>query len=144
MTGLQTIVESRSPEQTLEIGRQIGRKAAPGLLVVLEGELGTGKTVLARGIAEGLGIDEWRGSPTFNLIHEYQGRLPFHHVDAYRLASVELVDLDIDALMTGQGVVAIEWGERFLPELLSFKTPQLMRVYICHVRDGLRRIELRP
>ncbi|MDI3280402.1 MAG: tRNA (adenosine(37)-N6)-threonylcarbamoyltransferase complex ATPase subunit type 1 TsaE, partial [Bacillota bacterium] len=78
-----------SPEETASYGRLIGQVAGPGTVVLLEGQLGAGKTVLARGIADGLGIHQVVRSPSFSLLHLYEGRLPFYHLDLYRLAAPE-------------------------------------------------------
>lgn len=77
------------------------------------GELGSGKTSFVRGLAEALGVKERVTSPTFTLHREYRGRLPLHHLDAYRLQGAwDLRDLGVEELMEGEGVVAVEWGER--------------------------------
>ena len=84
---LITIHETFTPEQTRELGRSLGLAALPGDVYCLDGELGTGKTVLAQGFAEGLGLREVVNSPTFTIIQTYEsGRLPFYHMDVYRLS----------------------------------------------------------
>jgi tRNA threonylcarbamoyladenosine biosynthesis protein TsaE len=85
-----------------------------GAVVLLSGDLGAGKTAFIRGMAVGLGIDPLEvSSPTFTLIHEYRGgRLPLHHVDLYRLKSVEVDDLGLDDLTLEPGITAIEWPDR--------------------------------
>lgn len=88
--------------------------------MLLVGELGTGKTSFIRGLAEGLGVEGRVVSPTFTLLREYRGRLPLHHLDAYRLEGpLDLFDLGVDELLGGEGVVVVEWGDRvrdFFPE----------------------------
>ena len=79
------IFESFDEQQTYEFGQQIGREAQPGSVYCLVGNLGTGKTIMAKGLAVGLGIDEDIVSPTFTIVQEYQGRLPFYHFDIYRI-----------------------------------------------------------
>lgn len=93
------------------LGAALGAVARPGDLVVLTGPLGAGKTVLAQGIAAGLGVSERVTSPTFVIAHVHrEGRVPFVHVDAYRLSSVaEVDDLDLDASLD-ESVTAVEWG----------------------------------
>lgn len=105
---------STSPEHTIEIGRRLATILEPGMLVALVGQLGAGKTQLTKGIALGLGVPDARlvSSPTFVLINEYEGRVPVHHIDAYRLSSVgEFEALGIDELRS-DGVVILEWADR--------------------------------
>jgi tRNA threonylcarbamoyladenosine biosynthesis protein TsaE len=104
-----------SPEQTLALGRQLARRLGAGDCVALEGELGSGKTVLVRGIAGGLGVGDERQvcSPSYVLVREYAGRVPIYHVDLYRLsaAPAELGDLALEEMLA-DGVVLIEWADR--------------------------------
>ena len=102
---------STSATQTRAIGGALGSQLRAGDVVVLTGDLGTGKTVVAQGIARALGVEEPVVSPTFTLVREYEGRLPFRHLDVYRLDHVqEAIDLGL-AEMLDDGVVVIEWGE---------------------------------
>jgi tRNA threonylcarbamoyladenosine biosynthesis protein TsaE len=102
-----------SVEGTREIGRALGGAAQPGTILALVGELGAGKTQLAKGVAEGLGVTSVVNSPTFVLMNEHQGRLRLFHVDAYRLGDPEeaaaaglLDDREAD------GVTVVEWADR--------------------------------
>jgi len=108
--------ETHSPEETLEIGRRIGRSARPGDVLALVGDLGSGKTVLAKGIAEGLGAARAREviSPTFVLCREYlDGRIPFYHLDAFRLRGpADLEQIGSDEMFGGEGLSAVEWADR--------------------------------
>ena len=109
------MVFSLCEDETFALGRRTGRALRPGSLVVLQGELGAGKTVFARGVAVGLGIPESDvSSPTFTLVQEYRGgRLPLFHADLYRLeAEAEIGALGIEDMLQGGGVVLVEWGER--------------------------------
>ncbi|HEV3312795.1 MAG TPA: tRNA (adenosine(37)-N6)-threonylcarbamoyltransferase complex ATPase subunit type 1 TsaE [Chloroflexota bacterium] len=135
-------METRSAQDTIRLGRTVGEEAVPRSLVVIDGELGTGKTVFAHGIAQGLNITSWRGSPTFNLIHEYTGRLPFFHMDAYRIETAEFLDLDFDAVMSGGGLVAIEWGGKLLAALRAFDPARLIHVRLEDGGGDTRRIEI--
>ena len=102
---------STAARMTNAIGAGLAGLLAPGDVVVLTGDLGTGKTVLAQGIAAGLGITEPVVSPTFTLVREYRGRVLLRHLDVYRLDRVqEAIDLGLDELMDG-AVTVIEWGE---------------------------------
>jgi tRNA threonylcarbamoyladenosine biosynthesis protein TsaE len=112
---------SHGPAATLALGRKIGERLAPGSVIALVGELGCGKTLLARGICAGLKVPPRQvNSPTFILVNEYRGRLPVFHIDLYRIATEpDGVELGItDYLRRGaSGVVIIEWAEK-VPDLL--------------------------
>ncbi len=110
----------RGEDATRDAGRALGEALDPGALVALEGDLGAGKTVFVRGLAEGLGHDpEAVASPSFVLAVEHPGgRVPLLHVDLYRLAAGAGVDdLGIDEALGRGWVVAVEWGERLPPAL---------------------------
>ena len=84
-----------------------------GEVVLLIGELGTGKTTLTQGLARGLDIEEYTKSPTFVLVHEYQGRVRLYHIDLYRIESdLEAWDIGIDEYLDSDGVSVIEWADR--------------------------------
>ena len=108
-----------SPEAMEALGRELGAFAQPGTVIALSGDLGAGKSVLARGIARGLGITGRIPSPTFVLVAEYtQGRIPLHHGDLYRLTDPDdVLSVGLDELLEGDGVVVLEWADRF-PEIL--------------------------
>ena len=115
------VLESRSAEQTFQIGVRLGQKAKPGQVYTLTGDLGVGKTVFTQGFAKGLGIEEPVCSPTFTIVQEYgEGRLPFYHFDVYRIGDVEEMDeVGYEDYIMGQGVSLIEWAgliEEILPE----------------------------
>ena len=116
----EEIVETMSEAQTLAFGEKLGRDAVCGDIFLLEGDLGVGKTVLAKGFARGLGIDEPVVSPTFTIVHEYEGRLPLYHFDVYRIGDPdEMLDIGFDEYLYGEGVCLIEWPsqvEELLPE----------------------------
>jgi len=107
---------SHSPQETLALGEQWGQSAAPGWIIGLTGELGSGKTQLVKGIARGLGIQERVLSPTFSLVHEYRsGRLPMAHLDLYRLDTAEQITgagLE-EYFYHPTGVSVVEWIERW-------------------------------
>ena len=107
---------SRSVEQTEQLGEQVGRVLAPGDVVGLYGELGSGKTTLIRGIAKGLGLNpDMVKSPTFILLREYPGKVPLIHIDGYRLdgSGSAVVWEDPDWLFSPTKVTVVEWAERF-------------------------------
>ena len=105
------IIQTSSAEETVSIGRQLGRFLTPGMVLGLCGDLGAGKTCMAKGIAAGLGIaPETVTSPTFTLVAEhYRGRIPLYHIDLYRLEGVEVEELGYEEYLFGQGVAVIEW-----------------------------------
>jgi tRNA threonylcarbamoyladenosine biosynthesis protein TsaE len=104
---------SHDPAQTRAIGRALGAAAVPGTVIALSGELGAGKTQLAKGVAEGLGVTGVVNSPTFVLMNEHEGRLRMHHIDAYRLADPEeAVDAGLLDEREVAGLTVIEWADR--------------------------------
>lgn len=123
----------------MDVGRALGAGLPAGVVVHLNGDLGAGKTVFVRGLAEGMGIDRDEvSSPTFTLIQEYQGRdgRKLFHVDLYRLAGTEVGDLGLDALAS-EGIVAIEWANR-LPQ----PDRRAVIVTIEEVEEEMRRIQI--
>jgi len=108
---MSTSVETRSVEETRQLGLRLGNALEAGDVVGLEGDLGSGKTELVRGIAEALGVSGSVHSPTFVLHHHYQGRLPVEHFDLYRLEGMSWVDTGLDE-PAPDAVTLIEWPER--------------------------------
>ena len=104
---------TNGPERTQAVGAAIGENARPGDLILLEGELGAGKTCLTQGILWGLGGTEYARSPTFVLMAQYEARLTLYHVDLYRVDSLaEAADLGLDEVVSGEGVTVVEWADR--------------------------------
>jgi len=140
-SGSRTVF-SLSEEETLDLGRGLGRALKGGELLLLEGDLGYGKTVFARGIAQALGIpQEEVSSPSFTLVHEYRGgRFPLFHIDLYRLEAPddEVGALGIEEILAVGGVVLVEWGERLPP----FLKRGAMTIRFHDVGEGSRRIEI--
>jgi tRNA threonylcarbamoyladenosine biosynthesis protein TsaE len=127
---------------TKELGVVLGRSLPPGTVILLEGDLGAGKTTLVQGIGEGLGIQESIDSPTFTLINEYlEGRIPLYHLDLYRLEPAEVAALHLDSYWEGietpLGIVAIEWAEK-LREIPG----QYLRISLNYQEDDTRQIEI--
>mgnify|MGYP001082161593 CR=1 FL=1 len=102
-------IETNSPEETFELGRQIGQEAAAGSVFTLIGDLGTGKTVFTQGLAQGLGITEPVNSPTFTILQVYEeGRCPFYHFDVYRIGDIsEMDEIGYEDCFYGDGVLVI-------------------------------------
>jgi tRNA threonylcarbamoyladenosine biosynthesis protein TsaE len=131
------VLNSESEDATAELGASLGRSLRAGSVVLLEGELGTGKTAFVRGLAAGLGVeDDQVSSPTFTLVQEYRGRLPLLHADLYRISAAESDDLGLEELGL-QGVVAIEWAEK-----LSRRPADAIEVWIENLGNDRRRITI--
>ncbi len=135
MQNSKLVLYTYSEKETEAVGRAVGERLFAGALLLLEGELGAGKTVFARGVARGLGIKGTISSPTFTLLRAYEGRLPFYHFDLYRLEKEdELMELGIDEYLDGDGVALVEWPGRFD----SFFTGPALLVYIERNGDEAR------
>lgn len=133
------IVVSRSPEETQAVGEGLGARLVAGSVVACTGELGAGKTCFLQGLARGLGVTGDVTSPTFVLVNQYRGRLPIHHLDAYRTGSLtELVDLGLEEMLHGDGVTVIEWADKLLP-LLPART---IHVHLSGLGDEPREIRI--
>ena len=129
---------SRSVEETYEIGKELGRLLRSGDFVGLNGSLGAGKTALVRGIAAGAGVDEHDvSSPTFAIVQTYQGRLPVHHADWYRLSNLDdLVATGFFDLLDEGGAAVVEWVSK-----ISVDIPML-RIQLELVDATTRRLHL--
>ena len=129
------------PEETQEFGRRLGEVSRPGDVLLLTGDLGSGKTCLTQGIAWGLGIKEHALSPTFVIMRELRGRLPLYHVDLYRLDRLEETrDLGLDDYFYGNGICVVEWAEK----AMSLMPLDHLRIAIEYVSDTERRLRLKP
>jgi tRNA threonylcarbamoyladenosine biosynthesis protein TsaE len=131
---------TRSASETRRLGERLGRLLGPGDVVALSGELGAGKTQLARGICRGAGVpDDEVSSPTFAIVATYHGRLPVNHADLYRIGDAdELHATGFDDLLAGGGASVVEWAERF-PGALP---PERLDIRLEHVegRPSARRM----
>lgn len=115
------IIETNTPQETFDFGKQLGEWAAAGTVYTLIGDLGVGKTVFTQGLAKGLGIEEAINSPTFTIVQVYEeGKMPLYHFDVYRIGDVEeMEEIGYEDYFYGQGVTLIEWAnliEEILPE----------------------------
>ena len=133
-------LETESPEATMALGRRIGTLIECPLAIALTGELGAGKTVLMKGICQGLGVWELVTSPSFIIVNEYEGRLPVHHVDLYRIETeVEIETTGLDDLLRQDGVTVIEWAERAAGRI----PPPVLEVFFEHTGETRRKIRMR-
>ncbi len=138
---MTAVLATKSAAQTEEIGRCIGSRVISGDVVALYGELGTGKTVIVRGLAHSLGVNANIGSPSFTLAWEYEGRFTLYHIDLFRIASIdELLKIGYEEYVYGDGVCAIEWAEK-MGNLLPRRR---LDVRLSHVGLSERRIEISP
>ena len=131
---------SKSVDQTIQLGRSLGRELKGGEVIAMVGTLGTGKTHLIKGIALGLEVTDTEQvtSPTFTLINEYQGRLPMYHIDAYRLENDrQLESLGFDEICAGSNVVVVEWADRVCPLINEYRP---IRINIKHQGENERMI----
>jgi tRNA threonylcarbamoyladenosine biosynthesis protein TsaE len=130
---------SHSEDDTLALARQFAKRLGTGTIVLLSGDLGTGKTVFVRGLAQGLNTSPAEvSSPTFGLLHEYRGgRLVLYHADLYRLDSVAAEELGLEEVGLDDGVLAVEW-----PDRLGHVPADAIRVGLEWVDDVTRRITI--
>lgn len=136
-------VTSRSPEETRILGAALAPLLIPGDVVSLSGELGAGKTVFVQGLAAALGVQRPVTSPTFTIVHEYEGRYPLIHIDVYRLDSFqEVIDLGFEELLDPQAVMVVEWGEAVAPLLPRRYLDVVLRHNI--ESDEARQVSFRP
>lgn len=117
------MIESRSERETFALGKKIGEQAGPGQIFALLGDLGVGKTIFTKGLAEGLGITEPVSSPTFTIVQIYEeGRLPFYHFDVYRIGDPEeMEEIGYEDCFFGNGVCLVEWAN-LIEELMPPET----------------------
>lgn len=121
------VFKTLSEEDTYELGKKLSRELKPGDTISLEGDLGTGKTALAKGIAAGLGIDAPITSPTFTLVNTYEGRVTLNHFDVYRIDDPEeLLAIGWDDYFTGEEINLVEWGDK-IEDILP---PDTMRIVL--------------
>jgi len=134
------LIRSNSESQTREVAQQIAQRLQKGAILFLEGDLGAGKTVFSKGVAEGLGVEATEvKSPTFVLMHQYDGKLPIYHFDLCRLDSEDqLDDMDTGYFLYGNGVCLVEWADRIKRD----KPKEFLEVLIKHLGDHTREIEL--
>lgn len=129
-------------QATEQLGITLGKNLTAGSVILLQGDLGAGKTTLVQGIGESLGIIDSIVSPTFTLINEYtEGRIPLYHLDLYRLEPEEVTGLNLETYWEGieviPGIVAIEWAER-----MPYKPESYLIIGLTHQPNGTRQAEI--
>lgn len=135
---MKTIITNNERE-TFELGYKIGTMLKKGDVISLNGDLGAGKTHLTKGIAAGLGVDDYITSPTFTIVNEYMGRLPFYHFDVYRIDDIyEMYEIGFDEYLYGEGVCVVEWGD-MVDELLP---KDKIYIYIKKLEDNVREVQI--
>jgi len=128
---LEIVLHTNSEEETKEIAFLLGKIVQPNDVILLEGDLGAGKTTFTKGFAKGLEVKRTVNSPTFNIIKEYKGRIPLYHMDVYRLEGSS-EDLGFDEYFMGEGVCVVEWAH-----LISDYLPnEFLKIIITHKEDG--------
>jgi tRNA threonylcarbamoyladenosine biosynthesis protein TsaE len=134
-----TAFVTKSEEETIKLGASLGAELQPGDVVLLYGQLGAGKTAFVRGLAAGIGgSPDDVSSPTFTLVQEYAGpRATLYHVDLYRLEPKEVEDLGLEELVSTDGIVAIEWAERW-----ETRPDDVIEVWIEDAGDEKRSIRV--
>lgn len=132
-------IETYSERETVFLAEKVAKLVEPDDVIALEGDLGAGKTTFTKGFARGLGVKRTVNSPTFTIIKEYAGRLPFYHMDAYRLEDSD-EDIGFTDYFNGDGVTVVEWAqfiEEFLPE-------DRLTITITYVSDHIRLLSFAP
>ena len=136
---MKKIIITNSVEETLQWGEELGKSSIIGDVFALNGELGVGKTVVAKGIAKGLGINEDITSPSFVLLEIYPNKLPLYHFDLYRIDSeIEFDRLNFEEYWNGDGISVIEWAEK-----ADIRLPEnSIKIKIEWLDSDKRRIEI--
>ena len=135
-------LETHSFEETVEVGLKLGNVLKPGDVIWLSGDLGTGKTAFTNGIAKALGIDAYITSPTFNLVNEYEGRLPLYHFDVYRVNDTDEIEaIGFDEYIFGNGVCVIEWAN-YIKSLIPKEHMEINIEKISEIGVDCRKINI--
>ncbi|GAA0355973.1 tRNA (adenosine(37)-N6)-threonylcarbamoyltransferase complex ATPase subunit type 1 TsaE [Alkalibacterium iburiense] len=122
-------VYTKNEEETKDLAKRIARLLKPNMTLLLEGQLGAGKTTFTKGVAEELGIKRIIKSPTYTLIKEYtDGKLPLYHMDLYRMEDMEEEDLGLEEYFYGEGVTLVEWGSFMAEDLPKEHLKVLIKV----------------
>jgi tRNA threonylcarbamoyladenosine biosynthesis protein TsaE len=137
----KVVFQTKNPSETIRIGKHIGKLLMSGDILALVGELGTGKTQFIKGLATGVGVRKstYLSSPSFTLINEYNGKVPFYHIDLFRLGSErEAEELGLEEYFQSGGITAIEWADK-IPSLLP---PEILLIHIVYTGKHSRSFEV--
>jgi tRNA threonylcarbamoyladenosine biosynthesis protein TsaE len=137
----KVVFQTKNPSETIRIGKRIGSLLMPGDVLALVGELGAGKTQFIKGLAAGTGVKKsiYLTSPSFTLINEYVGKVPFYHIDLYRLESErEAEELGLEEYFQGGGITVIEWADK-IPSLLHL---EILYIHIVYTGKHSRSLEV--
>ena len=133
------VLQSKNEAETREIGRRLGMKLKAGDVVCLYGELGSGKTTMVKGIASAFGIDERDiTTPSLTIIIEYEGAVPFYHIDLYRIGSERVAELGLEEYLNEDGISVIEWAEKAEKEIPD----KSIKIYLNYTGDNSREIKI--
>ncbi len=135
------VFQTKSPSETTRIGKSLGSLLSPGDIVALAGELGAGKTQFIKGLAAGVGVGKSAhiSSPSFTLINEYIGKVPFYHIDLFRLNSAkEAEELGMEEYFEGGGITAIEWADK----IVSLLPEEILWISIHYTGEHTRSLEI--
>jgi len=135
------VIQTKKTSETIRIGKSVGTRLLPGDIVALVGELGVGKTRFIKGLASGVGMGNptYISSPSFTLINEYPGKIPFFHVDLFRLGrEKDAEELGLEDYFQGGGITAIEWADK-IPSLLP---KERLVIHITYTGKNTRSIEM--
>jgi tRNA threonylcarbamoyladenosine biosynthesis protein TsaE len=138
---MKAVIQTKSPSETIRLGKRIGGLLRSGDVVALVGELGAGKTQFIKGLAGGVGVGKptYISSPSFTLINEYPGRVPFYHVDLFRLErEKDAEELGLEDYFQGDGITAIEWADK-IPSLLP---KEILLIHIAYTGKNSRSLEI--
>lgn len=131
-------VITTSPRRTIALGKEIGARLMPGAIVLLFGDLGTGKTVFVKGLGQGLEIKGVVKSPSFVIVTEYDGRWPVYHVDLFRLGCRDAAGLGLEEYFYGRGITVVEWADR----LAEIPVETTLKVHLRYVDKNKRRVTI--
>jgi tRNA threonylcarbamoyladenosine biosynthesis protein TsaE len=141
LTLKKVFFQTKSSAETIRIGKRIGSRLLPGDVVALVGELGAGKTQCIKGMATGIGVGKptYISSPSFTLINEYPGRIPFYHIDLFRLErEKEAEELGLEDYFQGKGIAVIEWADK----IPSFLPKEILFIHIAYTGIHTRSLEI--